>query len=389
MSTPEELRFLGPLLARAEEMKAHDPVISYFCKLHAAQQALGMKVHQQNEQAAEFVSHLLDEVEELKSGATSEMRGIIDDDTVGEAYVERFAMNIFAKADSEMRRKTGNPKVIASKLMAASVFLDVLSLFHELDTATTNKVRYAKFHAARILKAVKTGQDPFDYEFPEDEDETEGEEELVGGEEVKPEVIEGLTTTNDVTSRAASRSASPQLSASPSPGVVQQLPAHPSSFLTEDEPAQPSSFLTEDEPPVVLPQAPPVLPNPPARPPKGTPTRLIPGGPPLPRAPSADPNQPESRAEAGAPPPPQPHFAPHQQTPPQPHIPAPHVAHHPPPQSHHITQADVQNIMSETELVASAQKHAKYATSALNYDDMDTAIKELTTALQLLQSHQR
>jgi len=36
------------------------------------------------------------------------------------------------------------------------------------------------------------------------------------------------------------------------------------------------------------------------------------------------------------------------------------------------------------EIIAKAQKHAKWAISALNYDDVETAVKELRGALKLL-----
>lgn len=48
-------------------------------------------------------------------------------------------------------------------------------------------------------------------------------------------------------------------------------------------------------------------------------------------------------------------------------------------------------IVNLTKTTGEAQKHAKYAISALNYDDISTAITELEAALsrlKLYQSHQ-
>jgi vacuolar protein sorting-associated protein VTA1 len=41
-------------------------------------------------------------------------------------------------------------------------------------------------------------------------------------------------------------------------------------------------------------------------------------------------------------------------------------------------------VMVDDEAIAKAQKHAKWAISALNYEDIDTAVKELKNALNTL-----
>jgi hypothetical protein len=45
-------------------------------------------------------------------------------------------------------------------LLAASAFLDILSIWKKDDPEVASKTKYAKYHALRILKAIKAGEDP-------------------------------------------------------------------------------------------------------------------------------------------------------------------------------------------------------------------------------------
>ncbi|GME84522.1 unnamed protein product [Ambrosiozyma monospora] len=49
-----------------------------------------------------------------------------------------------------------------------------------------------------------------------------------------------------------------------------------------------------------------------------------------------------------------------------------------------VTKQDVEQMMRNDEIISLAQKKAKFAISALNYEDVETAIKELQEALKLL-----
>ena len=48
----------------------------------------------------------------------------------------------------------------AKTFLAASVFLELLKVFGELDGETAQKVKYAKFRATDIIKAIKEGRSP-------------------------------------------------------------------------------------------------------------------------------------------------------------------------------------------------------------------------------------
>ena len=50
----------------------------------------------------------------------------------------------------------------ADTFQAAATFLDLIQIWGELDEETAAKIKYAKYHALRIAKALKAGEDPND-----------------------------------------------------------------------------------------------------------------------------------------------------------------------------------------------------------------------------------
>ncbi|KAH9273985.1 hypothetical protein BASA83_003620 [Batrachochytrium salamandrivorans] len=78
----------------------------------------------------------------------------IGNDVVGYAHVENFALRIFINADNEDRAGRASKKT-AKTFLAASIFLELLKTFGALDSEVQQKIRYAKFKAADIIKALK------------------------------------------------------------------------------------------------------------------------------------------------------------------------------------------------------------------------------------------
>lgn len=87
-----------------------------------------------------------------------------------------------------------------------------------------------------------------------------------------------------------------------------------------------------------------------------------------------------------APPPPVVHYAP----PPQPHYQPPPQAYISPPPAPILQHAQPQTLLKNNQLnvddvaIAKAQKHARWAISALNFEDAETAVRELRDALKTL-----
>lgn len=303
-------------------------------KLHAVQQALGTKLHLTDNEVAAFVGALLDEVESLKVSnetlISEQGQAILNDEDVAQAYVENFALKVFAKADKDVYNKTSGKGTVQT-FIAAATFLDLLKIFQNpLEKDVADKIRYSKYQATRIIKAIKNGEDPNLYDPPAVEKEEERVDELLDQKQT------------EVSEEAEEDQSEPQFS----------LP----SAASHDPSAEPRSSVSSN--------------------PVGN------GG--LPSVPSFSPDRapPSVSAEhvtpSYSPSPPPPPVVPVVQ---QPAVPTPQAVH-----GHHMTQQEVQTLMNETEVIASAQKHAKFAISALNYEDMTTAVRELTAALDLLKA---
>jgi vacuolar protein sorting-associated protein VTA1 len=307
--------------------------------LHAVQQVLATNLHHKDKHVAEFATNLLDDIEDMKSTDpglnTDEAIAILSDDDTAQAYLESFATKIFLRADNEIHNKQ-TTKATPQKLLAASQFFDLLRVFKpELEPDVSDKIRYAKFHAARILKAYKNGDDPDDYEPPK-VDEPDEEQELaeLNAMPDEPDAHEQQQTLTE--------QGIDELDLPTAPGIAKEPEVPP---------------LTGDSDLVELPSAPPIMPTVPDL----EATEL----PDIPKAPS---RQPLSKEPATS---------------------RPARRHSSTSSAKHITKQEVQHMMNESEVVSAAQKNAKFAISALNYDDMDTAIKELREALSLLETYKK
>ncbi|KAK9328920.1 Vta1 like-domain-containing protein [Lipomyces starkeyi] len=306
LAPPPSLKFIANFVKRANELEKSDPVISYYCKYYAIEEALAAKVHQTDPAAAEYITNLLDAVEKDKSKLNDQ--DTITDEMVGQAYVERFATRVFANADKDIINKKVT-RTTASNLLAASNFLELLKLFSDPDQGLLDRIKYCKFHAARILKSFASGEDPNEYDPPDVTSE---------GHTSEPE-----STRIDDLSSSAPRVSLDGTSSAHSLSSTSSFPV----------PSSPPPLALGSSP-VAAASAPPLTFTPPLAAPLGAST-----------------SQPQSY-------------------------------HHQ--QKHQISKTEVQQIMDEAERFSLAQKHSRYAISALNYEDVDTAVKELKAALKLL-----
>lgn len=154
--TPE-LKVIGPYLQRAEEVKGQEPVIAYWCAYYAAQVGIGLKT--KDSASRELLLALLGALERLKNEIGP--NDAISVDAAGAAYVENFALKVFASADNEDRSGRAN-KATAKKFLAAAHFLEVLKSFSqaEVSDSVVEKVKYAKWKAADIARAIREGRKP-------------------------------------------------------------------------------------------------------------------------------------------------------------------------------------------------------------------------------------
>ncbi|KAI9278037.1 Vta1 like-domain-containing protein [Sporodiniella umbellata] len=285
MDIPAELKYISPYIQRGQELSQREPVIAYYAQFYAARLALskGPRTKETNE----YLSHLLDSLEAQKK--TIGENETITNDLVGYAHVENFALKIFLNADNEDRAGKASKKT-AKTFLAASIFLELLKTFGELDPEVEAKIKYAKWKATDITKALRDGRtpqigSPFDQQEDQQEEQQDSQLDTIQSDHVPP---------------------------------ISEFPSPPSDFATP-------SLATSDAGIVEPPSIPTVT------------------------APTVAP------------------------------VPAPIVA--PPPVSlptMNIPDAPLPTLNTN---IPSAQKHAKWAISALEYDDMKTARLELLSAL--------
>ncbi|KAG5370253.1 Vacuolar protein sorting-associated protein VTA1-like protein [Yarrowia sp. C11] len=350
MTTPASLKPITPFLAKAKETQTADPIISYHCKLYAAQQIVDQGLHQKDTEAAIFTGNLLDEIEKLKEEdpvlVSEKGQAVIADDTVASSYVEAFALKIFARADKQVREKSSS-KATAQMFFAAATFFEVCKLFGDLDKDVVDKIKYSKFHAARILRTLKAGEDPNEFTV-EDEDDVI-DDVLDDGNEPAPkepttEEEEAELPEEEQIKRMMAEMKK-EVGGSDSVGDNDSVDPHDSSGFHNSSFSK--SLSSHDDPFSNIPPAPPTfLPeeNTPPAPPSNPPGDVAPPKPTLP--------SPQRKVSS----------------------PAKIVA----------APVDPKTVLDEDALIKQAQKHAKFAISALNYEDKETALKELQAAMDLL-----
>ncbi|KAI0274991.1 Vta1 like-domain-containing protein [Gloeopeniophorella convolvens] len=123
---PPDLKPITSYLQRAQETKTQDPVISYWCTYYAAQVGISLKAVSPPNR--EFLGALLTALENLR--ATVGTSDAITVENASSAYVENFALKVFASADNEDRRGTATRKT-AKKFLAAATFFEILNVFED------------------------------------------------------------------------------------------------------------------------------------------------------------------------------------------------------------------------------------------------------------------
>jgi vacuolar protein sorting-associated protein VTA1 len=288
-------------------------------------------------------------------------------------------------SSSQQRRiRTTNciPRQTADTFQAAATFLELCSIWGPLDPEIAGRIKFAKFHAVRIVKALKAGEDPNETNpAPKQE-----EEELVGDPDVqafddsiaeqasKPRQasIEEVPDESDRLGRDLARRSTldeslhpSRTSSAPRPqGSVPEIPSVPTN-APGFPPAQ-----TASEGALNLPSTPATIGSVPNLP--DTPTAFQ-SFPPPPAGPSTAPDPAsfyDPPASTPTPPPAAPTFVPS----PAAHAPITPAPYFPPQPSHGVDDSSVQL----------AQKHARWAVSALTFDDVDTAVRELRKSLEYL-----
>ncbi|KAJ7597495.1 Vta1 like-domain-containing protein [Mycena floridula] len=156
-SITPELKSISPYLQRADELRQKEPIIAYWSAYHAAQ--VGISIKAKDTPSRTFLFELLGTLEAMKTAIGP--NDALDIEVASSAYVENFALRVFAAADNEDRKGIAT-RSTAKKFLAAANFMEVLKVFPQSDVAESNgeKIRYAKWKAADISKAFREGRQP-------------------------------------------------------------------------------------------------------------------------------------------------------------------------------------------------------------------------------------
>lgn len=402
-----------------------------------------------------YTTTLMDKLEQTK--ADNPENDAITDDTAGQAYVEQFGLDTFQRADNAIQANKVTRQT-ADTLLAAATFLDLSNIWGDVDPEIASKIKYAKFHALRIAKALKAGEDPNlsnpqpdpspSREAPLDPSDPDVQRlnaassehhqsragpqnpsvEEVPDENDRVQAHLAPQSTFDQSLHPSRDSSIPRPISTPSP-TLPSPPDDPRNFYNSNSKADNDEVSPLEETPPDRRDSTgggyfPTVPTStsqydqrrgPDAPVDQTMTGINQGHPSLPEAPDFAPSA--SRNPSHPPlhyqPPQQPHdfLPPHVSHPPPepqrpgPSQPTPNVRRQPsyppqfrstyetqPPPAHDaaIPPAQVRptnrvaQYNTSEEAIADAQKHARWAISALNFEDVKTAVQELHVALKTL-----
>ncbi|KAG6138512.1 hypothetical protein E4U38_000390 [Claviceps purpurea] len=373
LKIPEVSRFIN----RANQLRAIRPAIAYWCEYHAVNQIVTKSLHTASDDCFAFTKSLIERLEATKTERAED--DAVVDNTAGQAYVEQFAQETFSRAERAMRANKVTRQT-ADTFDAAATFFDLTHEWGTPDPEILKKIKFAKWNAARILKALREGRDPNESnpnptveEQPEqplspsdpavqaithpgslnasvEDVEDLGERYQAGSDDAHRDYFQSTTADTSVSSPLLRQS--PGLESIPSapPPHISPVPSPDVQIPTQASPQMPNQVPS---PITSLPSPPPLQSSIPSSRPQpweeNTPDPFS----------IAQSTRSQGAGSVVASPFPTAHAA----------VPGPPAAVAPTPNPKDIEQA---------------QKYARWAISALNFEDVPTAVQELRRALSLL-----
>ncbi|POS87406.1 hypothetical protein EPUL_000661 [Erysiphe pulchra] len=156
---PEKLKAadLTRFINRAAQLENIKPIIAYWCEYWIVNQILSKGLHNGDPETLEFTTNLMDKLEQIK--AENPKVDAILDDKAGQSYVEQFALETLQRAEKAVRANKAS-KQTASTFQAAATFFELINIWTTPDNDISAKIKYAKWNAVRILRAISEGKDP-------------------------------------------------------------------------------------------------------------------------------------------------------------------------------------------------------------------------------------
>ncbi|KAL0491293.1 Vta1-like protein [Acrasis kona] len=148
---PKVLKPILPFLQRANDFEKRAPLVAFYCRTYAAQ--LGITIIQsgatKEDGPTKMLIDLMDKLETDKQSLDANTED-------GRATVELFAIKMFKKAD-DADRAGRHDAIVARLFYASSVLMEVTKQFGDLSEDIVEKQKYARWKAAEISRAIKTG----------------------------------------------------------------------------------------------------------------------------------------------------------------------------------------------------------------------------------------
>ncbi|CBX95503.1 hypothetical protein LEMA_P026550.1 [Plenodomus lingam JN3] len=395
---------LASFAKRAAQLERFKPIVTYWLRFYIVQRIISSGLHSADQECTAYTTDLMEKLEQAKADNPNE--DALLDDTVASAYCEQFALQTLVKGEKEMAENRANGAT-ADTLLAASTFLEIMSIWKtESDPEITSKTKFAKYHALRIVKAIKAGEDPNLTNPIQEQQAVASPPDLDPSDPEVQRIDPGAPMQPPQNPYQSYVETAPNTSAQPSP-TFSAPPLSPPPLNFPSAPTGNSQPSHNDVSPMSQPASSRqgsvvsvgggYFPRTDPAPPTFTAEPTTSG---LPTAPSMDndpimsdlPDAPQTQTPSASdaasfyqsttspppimqqqPPPPQPQYP---SAPPQNPY-AQHSVPPPPPASQGPLRNDEDSIMEAT-------KHAKWAISALNFEDAATAVKELRIALRAL-----
>lgn len=152
---PHEVRYVIPFLTRAKELETIQPAASYWTKYWAVQKILSRKLRSPEIDA--LLLRLLEELEAFKR-VNAGLIEIANQEKAAIALTS-FALQVFDNADREERARKATTSTV-EKFMAAAVFLEACESFGQPSKDILDKRKYSKVQAMRIGSAIAAGKNP-------------------------------------------------------------------------------------------------------------------------------------------------------------------------------------------------------------------------------------
>lgn len=282
---------------------------------------------------------IMDALESLQQLPALKDNEVVTSQVAGQAHVTNLALRVFQGADDEDRAGKASKYVssplppadegrsTATRFLAASTFFEVLNTFGALEDEVREKQKYAKWKAGDIAKALREGRTPHAGPIG-GPSEPALIDPPVASEEVETAVDEAAVADTTEDDREIERHLL-GLGSAPSDAIEPSLP-DPSAYPSFDTSSAPVTSVSAQ--PLPPPSAPPLASAPPAPSAPSAPfaAAVLPSAPPLPPPTIAGPSQPAR---------PSPAFS----------APGPAAS------------------AFDPMIIVKAQKHAKWAISALNF----------------------